>query len=748
MFLFGDVRGKRLFVLQGILILQMEYLPGGTALDYPIKVGKDMILATTFAMLQVWLPPRSNARQCDESLAKCWNFIDHIVKNALRVCWTDDPIECALCMNELTTEPFQNLINIIPGQMNFIMYEFWESTLRLELRKERFEHIKTCNPFLHALTDSARSMMVRRLQGMKVVRQPETEPPRQKKDNPLLDSEEEYSTNSREPFAWTRSQSSFVGPAAKTRPSIVTNREQVFRSQADTELWRRSRELLSHSVDNYLFCLKDVTTALGKYLNPKDVATKVPFDALRDAAENLYQDLNKMHFEILIKGNKAVSPFVYSHTVFFHVTLISLAEHLFQYGEKMRNFDRSNYKSQWRRMWEFFFYDHWSRFWEDLPKRLTLATPRDVRIVKDAIKMFCAYGIGAVYTQYTDVENAYYFGMAILIGVGQPTAGDTMIASVYRITGMVCACSIAYIAVWHTNNLAGELAISLAGVFIAALFRDVQLYAHTAQYCSMLICTALNSAGTKLTLLSRIVSNTFTVMTYYVICVFIFPIDVLRVTDAAKVKALGVVLDRFSGLVDIATQPVVLESDDDDDDDEDDSGSASFHGDGKSKMTIERHENKVFIRQYTQERLEALRLSRTPMWVAVHAFGMWMMKAAAEPTSHGNAYPLDDMKNVYSSLKRLASATDVLHAGLTTLCRPRVTGTGSQHHHHKAVRGMMRSVLKVTVSIDAHVRIMIQDFIDAMAIPLQWNMERATVHFTDVSSPFALSSFPPSLPFS
>lgn len=140
-----------------------------------------------------------------------------------------------------------------------------------------------------------------------------------------------------------------------------------------------------------------------------------------------------------------------------------------------------------------------------------------------------------MFTSYADKQNIYYFGMAILFAVGLPTAGDTMIASVYRITGMVCACSISYMAIWHTPNVAAQLAVALCGIFIALLFRDQGVYTHTAMYCAMLILPSLNSAGTKLVLLSRIVSNTFTVMTYYAIVVFIFPIDVLKLAKEAQV---------------------------------------------------------------------------------------------------------------------------------------------------------------------------------------------------------------------
>ncbi|CAD2215084.1 hypothetical protein AGDE_09113 [Angomonas deanei] len=370
-----------------------------------------------------------------------------------------------------------------------------------------------------------------------------------------------------------------------------------------------------------------------------------------------------------------------------------MADRVIAYGERMRNFDRSKYKSQWRRIWEFCFYDHWSRFWEDLPKRLTLATPRDVRIVKDAIKMACAYGVGVMFTQYMDPEHAYYFGMAILMGVGWPTAGDTMVASVYRITGMVCASAIAYVAVWHTNNLSGELAIALAGVFISLLFRDVMPYAHTAQYCSMLIITSLNSAGTKLVLLSRIVSNAFTVMAYYVICVFMFPIDVLKVTYSYQMKSCLFITGQFTQLVRIMNVPL-------------------------NCADPER-------REALMAELRVLDRSRREGFQIIATFGMWMHKAIMEPTARGLPYPLQEMKSVYSSLRRLSSATDMMFVALFQLYTPRANPVD------ESIATQIRLITPVMRKIDVKMRVVMQDFIDAMATPLQWTPEGATRHFSD-----------------
>jgi hypothetical protein len=729
--LFGDVRARRLLVLNSVLILQMQNLPGGTTLIYPVKVGRDMIMATGFAFFQCLFPVKSIAKDCDEMMAGGWKHVGRIARNCVTACWSDDPIECAIALSHISTEPIQNLLTNLPTKLFFVMYEVWESTLRLELRRERLTVMELCMPRLHTMTDTARAMIVKR-----VHRAPQKRVASAKSHNVKLDADKHspyedvdgsemhggtrMDLQSREPYGDLGDKESYGDVVdMQRRQRREAEREEFLHHlekqqmrcdgkrsshelrnqtstalvmQYNTPLWKRTSDILKPSVDTYLNTLDAVLEGLGKHLNPHDVAQKVPFDDLREAATDLQSKLDEVHFEALIKSETPVDPFLYSNVFAFHLSLVVLAELLLDYGESMRNFERSRYKSQLQRTWEFFFYDYWKGFWEELPKRITLATPRDVRIFKDAIKMACAYAVGAMFTEHMDPDNVYYFGMAILMGVGWPTAGDTMEASVYRVTGMVCACSIAYVAIWHTQNLAAELAIALAGVFIALCFRDRPPYAHTAQYCSMLIITALNSAGTKLVLLCRIVSNSFTVMSYYAIVVFIFPIDVLRVTYNAQVKAITLVADRFSRLVDVISQP--LSPDD----------PAQFAA--------------------TRAEVSDICGSRTPMWAALHTVGTWLPKAAADPAPLGNPYPIQAMRDMYSSLRRLASATDVICSSLCALLKDETTRRRPDVEH------ILAAVAPVMQMVDRTSRILFQDFLDALSKPYEWSATKTTYHFS------------------
>ncbi|KPA86917.1 hypothetical protein ABB37_00951 [Leptomonas pyrrhocoris] len=738
--LFGDVRSRRVVMLQCVLILQMESLPGGTELIYPVKVGRDLVMATGFAFFQCLFPVKSIARDCDEMMAGGWKHIGRIARNCVTACWSEDPIECAIALTHIGTEPIQSVLATLPSKLFFVMYEFWESTLRLELRRERLTVMQICMPRLHTMTDTARAMVLKRVHRAHVKRtqgggshSPAAKP--EGGEHSSCEAADGHGTRggarmdlqSREPYGAAGDADScgdvadmqrrqrreaerdeFLKNVAGAEPTdgadgadgadgeeqsgLPQQNSGLLVMQFRTRQWDRTSEILKQPVQHYLDALDAVLEGLGKHLNPHETAQTVPFADLREAATDLQSKLDEVHFEALIKSETPVDPFLYSNVFAFHLSLVVLAERLLEYGERMHNFDRSQYKSQLRRTWEFFFYDYWRDFWEELPKRMTLATPRDVRIFKDAIKMACAYGVGAMFTENIDPDNIYYFGMAILMGVGWPTAGDTMEASVYRVTGMACACSIAYVAIWHTPNLAGELAIAVAAVFISLCFRDRHPYAHTAQYCSILVITALNSAGTKLVLLSRIVSNCFTVMSYYAIVVFIFPIDVLRVTYNSQVEAITSVADRFSRLVDVIGQP--------------------FSPDDPEQFAAMKAE------------VTSIRASRISMWMALNNVGMWLPKAAADPAPLGNPYPLQAMRDMYSSLRRLGSATDVISTSLSALFNDNVPRRRPDVEH------IVEAVAPVMQMVDEASRVLFQDFLDAFSTPHEWSPTLTTYHFS------------------
>ncbi|CAD2215083.1 hypothetical protein AGDE_12599 [Angomonas deanei] len=144
--LFGDVRSKRYLCLFTALIVGMQHSPGGTRIINPALCARDVVMASGFALLQVFVPPRTNAREADDIMRGVWQHIIRIMKSATVACWSEDPIECTLALSNMATEPIQNALAEMPMKLNFVMYEPWVTTLQLQLRRERVELLQNFRP--------------------------------------------------------------------------------------------------------------------------------------------------------------------------------------------------------------------------------------------------------------------------------------------------------------------------------------------------------------------------------------------------------------------------------------------------------------------------------------------------------------------------------------------------------------------------------------------------------------------------
>lgn len=87
-------------------------------------------------------------------LAAGWRDIGKIIRAAATAVWSEDPVESSLAMARLS---------MLPPKLFVIMYEPWESTLWLELTRERLEVMKVCATRLHLLTGTMRAIVARRV---------------------------------------------------------------------------------------------------------------------------------------------------------------------------------------------------------------------------------------------------------------------------------------------------------------------------------------------------------------------------------------------------------------------------------------------------------------------------------------------------------------------------------------------------------------------------------------------------------
>ncbi|KEG09312.1 hypothetical protein DQ04_05431000 [Trypanosoma grayi] len=628
--LFGDLRCRRFAILMTTLIMEVERMNSANNPFLPLLVARDMLFASAFALVQVVLPPFTMTSRADEAMAKSWVYVGEMVRNAAKACWAQDPIEIAAALRMLNTEPLHNTFVTVPGQLFFVMYEPWVSSLRLQLRRERLEVLRKLMPMLHAMAYAARAL------------------------------------NS--------------GKTPRPQGEGVKN---GMSSAVDA-----SRVRLEGPLNDYLGALETTLKNLGSVLSPHEVVETVRFDDLQTATSHLQAAIDSLHFDTMTSSRVPMDPVRYIHFVFFHLMMVLLSEELLKYAELMRNFDRKRYKSSLRRVFEFFFLDHWNDFWSELPKRLTLATPRDVRLVKDALKLACGYTVACAYTLYIDTENVYYFGMAILMGVGLPTAGESLMSGVQRVAGLVFATSIAFVGQMHHNTEVQKYAMGLAGVFASLFLRAFPAYLHCGIYCAMMIPTSMHVVGLPLTALSRLVANCFSVMTYYAIVVFVFPVDPIKVLHNTEVGAMKGLSDSFCDLMHLVSAPL------------------DTPGTGVMEYLLE-----------VQKR-------RGSLWATVQQVPLQIRTVAAEPTIRGMPYPVHEQEEFAPVLRRITASLDIILMGLLCIHRERVSPIEEEFHQ------ALETIKPLVRNIDRQSRYVMQDFVDAVQQPTKWALDGAMDHFS------------------
>nr|CCC91221.1 conserved hypothetical protein [Trypanosoma congolense IL3000] len=366
----GDLRCRRAAVLFTIIIMEVQRESTSWTPLSAVLVGRDIILSGAFATLQAFIPPFGMNKRVDEGLGKVCTSMAEIVRNSAKVCWSKDPLEAMLAASKLSSDPLQDIFIALPGQMFHVMYEMCVTTLQLELRRERLRVLQGAMPMVHGLTAVARALNV---------------------DGAIN----------------VRRCGNGVGGNEVTSIDTALNR-------------------LNAAVDVYCDALENALRELSLVFNPRSVSERVSFDNLAAATSHLQSALDKLHYDTMVRNFVPRDTVWYMNIVFAHHMMILLGEELLKYAHDMKDFDHRRYKSAGRRILEFLFLDAFLGLGNTIKSRLTFATPHDVRVVKNAFKIACAYTLGCAYSLYLDKENVYYFGMTILMGVGLPTAGESI----------------------------------------------------------------------------------------------------------------------------------------------------------------------------------------------------------------------------------------------------------------------------------------------------------------------------------
>lgn len=94
---------------------------------------------------------------------------------------------------------------------------------------------------------------------------------------------------------------------------------------------------------------------------------------------------------------------------------------------------------------------------------------------------------------------------------------------------MMIALSVGFLAHWRTNSFTQALAVLTICCFIAVCFRASGRYMQVAFYASFTMLSAYGISVNQALMVARVVDSTFAVLSYFIICVTLFPINPVRV---------------------------------------------------------------------------------------------------------------------------------------------------------------------------------------------------------------------------
>ncbi|KAK7194459.1 hypothetical protein NESM_000362600 [Novymonas esmeraldas] len=453
------------------------------------------------------------------------------------------------------------------------------------------------------------------------------------------------------------------------------------------------KEILRVPVDEYLHALRSTLAELGESLEPATTVRRCPFELLQSKKDALLRALQSCRAHVARGDPAAVDAPAFYAFLYFHLLLALQADELHTFAEQLAAFDPRRYTSTWRRFLEFFFLDFWDDFRNKLLGRVLLRTRDDRRTFKEGLKLACAYTVAAAFTtklNSEDTTDTYFFGMSIILGMGLPTVSESIEVGVHRIAGMSFALVIGYIARWKTFNFVQEIAVVVCGSFMALCLRDSTRYMHVAWYASFIAPSAYGIARDRITMIARVVDCSFAVAAYFVVCTMMFPINPYRVLWNLRSLSQMRMADTVTTLSSVVLLPM----------------SAEVQDIVIARLAIAA-EHIRFINGV---------LGQSQEWVNI---------CAKEPALIGNPFPTEQAQRVQLLLQHMCAGLEIWLFGLQLLHRPRTTPT------HPLIGKLMDAVRPLLTDLEVASRVVFQDLIDAVNVPLEWNVEQSVRRFSD-----------------
>nr|CCC91220.1 unnamed protein product [Trypanosoma congolense IL3000] len=184
-------------------------------------------------------------------------------------------------------------------------------------------------------------------------------------------------------------------------------------------------------------------------------------------------------------------------------------------------------------------------------------------------------------------------------------------------------------------------------------------------------------------------------MSYYVIVVFIFPVDPIKVLHNTEVRVVEALSEDFSDLMRLVRPPTSETKDEENEEDEE-------------AMPI----------------LLKVKERRKKVWDTLRAVRACLGTAAGEPIIHGMPYPVLDQQELVPVLRRLAASVDIVLLGLLHTHRPRPGGMDGN------IQQVFERIQPIVQNIDRYCMYVMQDFVDAVHKPTVWSYDGAARNFS------------------
>lgn len=576
--LLGDMPAKRLMMIYSVTMLEVERQLN--TMDDPwfcLRYSRDFFLAALFAQVSALLPyPILSCKLADSSMKELHHLYAASFGNAIKAFWAPVLLDAEIAKKQVPWELLREKEKELEQHMEHTSYEPVESGLKNLARAERLKHLYNIRWYLYSLAAGA-----------------------------------DLNTEIRKSYIINESDDDLKGSRKRFQ-------QLAFK--------------LSHETVKIL-------EELGTAILPEEVI-KIDFTHLVELASALENAINTERDETLLRKQFAGHETNNLFRLFaFHTTMVNLTNELIKVELWAKRYSPQKYPNWWQRMVKFTITDVFGGFWQELPKRMLLSTPRDIRVVKDAAR----YSIGLLvvvsfaHLTATNDKSSYFFGMSFLGKIAQQTASETVKLGVMRVCGLAFGVSFGFLVGSQSDQLLWKsvifnMILGIIGCFVAS--HDT--YGQVGQYAviAMIACGDLTQQ-TPEDYINRLVANVFAFAGYLLVTSIVFPVDPFRVVSNYGTKISSTVNEINQTVTILVCCPITLE--------------------GEESKYLLNHADSLLLRQriYLLEAIE------------------WNGKAAEEPTVRGGMYPEKAYVKLFTRIAELSSMQQGLVESMRTLHRRR-----------------------------------------------------------------------------